>query len=73
MTDELVRQRPTDALEEHRVVRMLEHASVALPLDVLEVLLRRSPRRVSLTHVAKPAGEFRETLATARVAEPLDG
>jgi hypothetical protein len=46
---------------------------VALSLDVLEIVLRRSPRRIALAHVTEAAGKLRETLATTRVAEPLDG
>src|SRR5688572_26612183 len=72
MAHELVGERAADAFEEDRVVRVLENAAVPLPLDVLEVILRRPARRVALAHVAESAGELRETLATARVAKPFD-
>ena len=70
MAHQLVRQRPAHALDENRVVRVLEHAAVPLLLDVLEVFARRALRRIVLAHVAQPAGEFREPLAVGAVADP---
>src|SRR6185437_7009348 len=50
---------------------MLENAAVSLSLDVLEVLARRSTRRVALAHVAEASGKFRESLAIRRLADPV--
>src|SRR6185437_10479790 len=73
MPDQLVRQRPAHALEEHRVVGVLQHAPVSLLLDVLQVLPRLPRRRVLLAHVAEPAGEFREPLTVGSLAHPVHG
>ena len=45
MADELVRQRAAHALEEERVVRVLQDTAVSLLLDVLEVIARRAVSR----------------------------
>ena len=43
-----------------------------LLLDVLQVVARRPVCRIFLTHVAKPAGKFGESLAIGALAEPMN-
>ena len=70
MANQLVGQRPAHALEENRVVRVLEHAPVSLLLDVLEVLARLALRRIVLAHVAETPGKLGESLAVGALADP---
>ena len=71
MPDQLVGQRPAHPFEEERVVRVLEHASVSLLLDVLEVLAGHATGRILLAHVAQSAGELGELLSIGALAEPV--
>jgi hypothetical protein len=48
MPDQLVRERAAHALDQNRVVGVLEDGAVPLLLDVLEVLARLPLRRVAL-------------------------
>jgi hypothetical protein len=73
MPNELVGKGAAHAFEEDRVVRVLEDAAMALSLDVLEIILRRAARGIPLAHVAETTGKLGETLAAARVTQPLDG
>ena len=50
---------------------MFEHTAVALLLDVLEVIPRRSVGWIPLTHVAETARELGEPLAVRGLADPL--
>jgi len=72
MPHQLVSKRATHSLEKQRVVRMLENTPVTLLLDVLEILSRRTVRRILLAHIAEPPGKFRESLTIGAFAEPVD-
>jgi hypothetical protein len=72
MANQLVGQRATDSLEQKRVVRVLEHASMSLLLDVLQVIAGLSIGRVLLAHVAETAGVLREPLPVGALSEPAD-
>src|SRR2546422_6522640 len=72
MPYQLVRARARDAFDQQHVHRVLEHRTVPLLLDVLEVLGRRATRGVVLAHVTDAARELREALAGGRVAAPFD-
>jgi hypothetical protein len=52
---------------------MLEHASMSLLLDILEILARRPARGILLAHVTEPAGELSEALTIRAFTEPVDG
>jgi hypothetical protein len=73
MADQLVSERPAHALEEQRIVRVLEDAAMSLLLDVLEILTRVPLGRIPLAHVAEASREFGESLAVSALAEPRDG
>src|SRR3989441_4631476 len=72
MPYQLVRARARDAFDQQHVHRVLEHRTVPLLLDVLEVLGRRATRGVVLAHVTDAARELREALAGGRGAAPFD-
>ncbi len=65
MANELVGERSAHSLDEHGVVRVLQNAAVSLAFDVLEIFPRLALRRISLAHVAQPAGEFRQALTVS--------
>ena len=72
MSHQLVGQRTAHALEKDRVVGVLQHAAVALLLDVLQVLARLSLGRIVLAHVTETAGELGELFAAGALADPID-
>src|SRR6185437_10141769 len=61
------------SLEEKRIRGVLENASVSLPLDVLDVLVSRSARRIALAHVAETSSEFGKPFAIGRLSDPIHG
>src|ERR1051325_2081189 len=71
MSHQLVRERTTHALDEQRVVRVLEHGAMTLLLDIVEIIARRPLRRVVLAHVADPTREFGEALSISALADPV--
>src|SRR3989440_3589800 len=71
VSHQLVRAGARDSFDQEHVDRMLQHRTVALLLDVLEVLGRGPVSGVVLAHVADPAGEFGEALAGGGGALPL--
>src|SRR5205085_9148654 len=61
------------ALEEQRVVGVLQYAAVPLLLDVLQVFASGAAGRIVLAHVAEASGELREPLAVGALTLPLHG
>jgi hypothetical protein len=72
MTHQLVGKGATDSLEQQRIVRVLENASMPLLLDVLQVIARLAVGGVLLTHVAETARVFGEPLAISALSQPAD-
>ena len=73
VSHQLVRERSAHAFDEQRIIRVLQHAAVALLLDVLQILARAARRGIPLTHVAQPSRELGKSLPIRAVTDPVDG
>src|SRR5690242_712364 len=71
MAHQLVRQAAGNALQEQRIIGVLENGAMTLLLDVRDVGTCFAARRISLAHIAEPSRKLGEPLTIGVLAHPL--